>query len=185
MKPRIHIDGSAYYITNVIYGRLPIFIRSSFIIPLIDSLNFYRYQHQFRLIGYVFMPDHIHLILWPEKESFVGNFMRDFKRFTSGRICRQASLESKNDWVEAFEKVGKQTSRAEYKVWQDSFWEEVVFTEKFLYQKLDYIHMNPVRAGLVDEPQKYPYSSYRNYELEDDSLLEIDRDWLSALESAD
>lgn len=69
------------------------------------------------------------------------------------------------------------TSRADFKVWQDSFWEEVVFTDGFLRQKLNYIHMNPVRAGLVDEPQKYPYSSYRNYEFNDNTLIEIDTDW--------
>jgi hypothetical protein len=49
--------------------------------------------------------------------------------------------------------------------------------DEFLHQKLNYIHMNPVRAGLVDEPQDYPYSSYRNYELEDDTLIEMDMDW--------
>ncbi len=184
MKPRIRLEGSAYYITSIIYGRLAVLTRPSFIIPLIDSLNFYRYQHQCKLIGYVIMPDHIHMILWPQTEANVSDFMRDFKRFTSGRLCRQAALENKKDWVEAFDQAGKDTDKAAYKVWQDSFWEEVVFTEKFLQQKLNYLHMNPVRAKLVEEPQEYPYSSYRNYEMGDDTLIEIDSDW-STLENVD
>ncbi len=42
--PRFHIEGHIYYITTVIYNRLPIFTRSSFVIPLLDSLNYYRYK---------------------------------------------------------------------------------------------------------------------------------------------
>lgn len=177
MSARIRSDGFAYYITTVVYGRLAIFTRPSFIIPLIDSMNFYRYQYQCKLIGYVIMPDHFHTILWPQREPSISDFMRDFKRFTSGRIFRQAVLENKLEWVASFEQAGKDTSRAEHKVWQDSFWEEVVFTEKFLCQKLNYIHMNPVRARLINEPQEYPYSSYRNYEFDDNTIIEIDKDW--------
>ncbi|MCX6032960.1 MAG: hypothetical protein NT169_27195 [Chloroflexi bacterium] len=44
-------------------------------------------------------------------------------------------------------------------------------------QKLNYIHRNPVRAGLVEQPEQYAYSSYRNYVNGDNSLIEIDRDW--------
>jgi REP element-mobilizing transposase RayT len=117
MKSKIRVEGSAYYITSIVYGRLAIFTRSSFVIPLIDSLNFYRYHHQCKLIGYVVMPDHIHMIIWPQKESNISDFMRDFKRFTSGRISRQAFLENKTDWMNAFEQAGRDTSRAEHKVW--------------------------------------------------------------------
>jgi hypothetical protein len=50
--PRFHIEGHIYYITTVIHNRLPIFTRPSFIIPLYDSLNFYRYKQEFKLLGY-------------------------------------------------------------------------------------------------------------------------------------
>ncbi len=79
-----------YYITTVVHNRLPIFTGPSTIIPLFDSLNFYRSQLHVRLLGYVVMPDHLHLLLWPEQESNVRAFMRDFKTFTAKRIIRQA-----------------------------------------------------------------------------------------------
>jgi hypothetical protein len=47
-----------------------------------------------------------------------------------------------------------------------------------LRQKLNYIHRNPVRAELVEQPGDYPYSSYRNYEHGDDAFIEVDRGWL-------
>jgi REP element-mobilizing transposase RayT len=103
--------------------------------------------------------------------------MRDFKRFTSGRITRQAKVQSKVDWIKRFEEAGTATERAEYKVWQDSFWEQIIYTEEFLKQKLNYIHLNPVRAGMVKSAEEYPYSSYRNYYLGDNQLIDIDREW--------
>lgn len=177
MTKRYRIEGSIFYITSVVYNRIKIFSRPSFIIPILDSLNYYRYQYSCKLIGFVIMFDHIHLLLYPEKVESITEFMRDFKRFTSGRITRQAKVEGITDWIESFEIAGKETERAEYKVWQDSFWEQTIYTEKFLEQKLDYIHMNPVRAGIVESAVEYPYSSCRNYFKNDISLIEIDNDW--------
>ncbi len=77
--PRFHIEGHVYYITTVTYNRLPIFTRPSFVIPLFDSLNFYRYKQSFKLLGYVIMPDHVHLLIWPFGEATVSNIMRDIK----------------------------------------------------------------------------------------------------------
>ena len=177
MAKRYRIEGSIFYITSNIYGRICIFTRPSFIIPIIDSLNYYRYEYACKLLGYVIMPDHIHLLIWPQDAHIVTDFMRDFKRFTSGRITRQAKLEGITNWVERFEQAGKETSRADYKVWQDSFWEQTIYTQKFLEQKLNYIHLNPVRAGICATAEDYPYSSYRNYYLGDIQLIEIDSEW--------
>ena len=105
--PRYHIEGHIYYITTVTYGRLPIFTRPSFIIPLIDSLNFYRCKRQFKLVGYVIMPDHIHLMIWPYGESTPTEIMRDFKKFTAVRIIRQAEVEGNADWLAAFQQSGR------------------------------------------------------------------------------
>jgi REP element-mobilizing transposase RayT len=110
-------------------------------------------------------------------QQAITDFMRDFKRFTSGRITRQAKVEGKTEWVKKFEEAGTETERADYKVWQDSFWEQNIFTEKFLRQKLDYIHLNPVRAGMVETTTDYPYSSFKNYHLHDHQLIEIDTQW--------
>jgi REP element-mobilizing transposase RayT len=188
--PRFHIEGHIYYITTVIYNRLPVFTRPSFIIPLYDSLNFYRHQQDFKLLGYVIMPDHMHLILWPFGTATVSEIMRDYKKFTSTRIIRQAEVEQIEAWTAAFEQVeqieawtaafeqaGKETGRSDNKVWQDSYWDVNIYTERFLRQKLNYLHRNPVRAGLVAEPGEYMYSSYRNYVYGEDWLIEIDQEW--------
>lgn len=118
---RFHIEGHVHYITTVVYGRLPIFTRPSFIIPLLDSLNFYRYKQDFNLLGYVVMPDHLHLNLRSFGPATVSEIMRDCKKFTSTRIIRQAKVERMEAWISAFERAGKETGRSHNKVWQDSY----------------------------------------------------------------
>jgi len=169
-------EAEVYYLTTNVYQCLPIFTRPSFVIPLIDNFNYYRYTHQFKLIGYVIMPDHLHCIIWLQGESTVSDVMRDFKKFAAVRLIRQSKVE-KPEWHQHFQRAGKDAGR-DHQVWQDSYWDKVLFSKKFLRQKLNYIHRNPVRAGLVESPEEYPYSSYRNYVNGDDSLIEIDRDWL-------
>ncbi|MDY6875006.1 MAG: transposase [Chloroflexota bacterium] len=175
--PRFHIEGHVYYITTVVYNRLPIFTKSAYVIPLIDSLNFYRYQHRFRLLGYCIMPDHLYLIIWLYGESTVSEIMHDYKRFISGRLARQAKVEGNQAWLDAFRAAGEETGRGEHKVWQDSFWDKIIYNERTLRQKLNYIHRNPLRAGLVECPEDYPYSSYRDYVLGNQTLIEVDTDW--------
>ncbi len=174
---RYHIEGHIYYITTNVYARRPIFTRPAYVIALIDSLNFYRHRYTFKLIGYVIMPDHIHLLVWPQQEANVDDFMRDFKKFTAIRIIRQAKVEGRSDDLQAFQWAGTETGRSENKVWQDSYWDKNIYSDPFLRQKLNYIHRNPVRAQLVANPVEYPYSSYRNYVAGDESLIEIDRGW--------
>ena len=91
--PRFHIKGHIYYVATVAYDRLPIFTRPSFITPLYDSLNFYRHKQEFKLLGYVIIPDHVHLIIWHSGTCTVSDIMRDYKKFTSTRLIRQAEVE--------------------------------------------------------------------------------------------
>jgi putative transposase len=109
---------------HVVYSRLHLFTRLAYVIPLIDSLNFYRYQHQCKLLGYVIMPDHIHLMLWPQTEDVLSTFMRDFKKFTAIRLIRQAEAEKRDDLLNAFADAGRETERSQNKVWQDSYWDK-------------------------------------------------------------
>lgn len=174
----IYLEGYIYYITINIQNRLNLFVRQSFVILHHDSLNYYRYKQAYKILGYVIMSDHIHLLIWPYGKATVSDIMRDFKKFTAVRIIRQATVEQKREWLTQFQHAGEETERSQNKVWQDDYWDKLVFTEQFLRQKLNYIHRNPIRAGLVEDLNDYPYSSYHNYVHNDHSLIEIDKDWL-------
>lgn len=174
---RIQLPDAIYYITTVVYQRLPIFKQASYAIAIIDSLNFYRFKQGYRILGFVIMPDHLHMLIWLGATSTISEIMRDLKKYTAVRIIRQAEVENNQEWLAYFEQAERQTKRSQNKVWQDSFWDKIIISEEILRQKLNYIHYNPVRAGLVESVSDYPYSSYRNYMDGDDSLLMIDRDW--------
>lgn len=158
-------NGLLCFVTTVVYGRLPIFTSAAFVIPLFDSLGYYCARYGVIVIGFVIMPDHMHLLLLPTARADLSGFLRDFKEFTAKRIVRQAEAEGRDEWLAAFRQAGEATGRAIHKVWQDDNWETVVFSDRVVRSKLAYIHNNPVRAGLVLDPRLYPYSSCRNYGL--------------------
>ncbi len=102
--------------------------------------------------------------------SEMGNLseiMRDFKSYTAKKIVNEISLinESRKDWLlAAFSKAGKDLKRIKNnKVWKDGNHPKEIETNYFLDQKLNYIHQNPVEAGIVEEAEHYLYSSARDY----------------------
>lgn len=169
--------GPVYYITTVVHDRLHLFTRPTYVIPLFDSLIYYRSHYHFRLLGYVVMPDHLHLLIWPPAANDVDAIMRDFKGFTAKRIARQAQAEGDQALLARFCASGAASGRSEHKVWQASFWEQDVYSVNYMREKLVYLHRNPVRAGLVTKPEDYPYSSYRTYLTDEQWLIEVDRKW--------
>jgi len=93
--------------------------------------------------------------------------LRDFKKFTATRILDllQNSPESRREWI--LERLHKatfsHTRNKNYQVWQAGNHAEEIYSEKFLWSKLDYIHLNPVRSGFVAKASDYVYSSASNY----------------------
>jgi REP element-mobilizing transposase RayT len=77
-----------------------------------------------------------------------------------------------------FQVTKPRTKGQKHQVWQESFYDFNVYTETKLYEKLNYIHKNPVEWRLVDDPGDYLYSSYRHYYGNEDDDLPIEIDWL-------
>jgi len=97
----------------------------------------------------------------------LSDILRDFKTFTSKNIIKQIvdEPESRREWMlEYFSNACKQLTRNQkYKVWQDGNQAKEIFSTKFLYEKLNYIHQNPVENFIVEKPEDYLFSSARNY----------------------
>lgn len=118
------------------------------------------------LNAFVIMPTHIHAILWPDEGVDIIDVVRDFKRFTSRAVSRLA-IDLHHDQLSSAFIRARQQNRAQdvskYQVWQEGFHPEVIFTSDFAKQKVNYIHANPVQAGLVSTPEEWLYSSARAY----------------------
>jgi putative transposase len=108
------------------------------------------------VMGYVLMPDHIHLIAGSnEGGKGISRFIHSLKGIIRKRLT------------------------GDNKLWQDRFDDLVLTSEKQFEIKLNYIHTNPVRAGLVDDPAEWRYSSYRDWKNQDGSRgVVLDYSWL-------
>lgn len=103
-------------------------------------------------------------------------FLRDFKKFTSKKIVKlvKDGHENRRDWIlMRFKNSCEHLAREQqYKVWQDGNHPILISSSYLFYQKVNYIHNNPVKAKLVINPEDYMFSSARNY-AELDYLLEV------------
>jgi putative transposase len=162
---------SPHFITSTIVGWLPVFTRARYLDIITASLTFCRQQKGLRLHAYVILDNHLHLMVSADNLSQV---IRDFKRHTAQEILAAANQDKKLWLLKQFEFFKSvQKSNSQHQVWQEGFHPQAITTEDMLRQKLDYIHYNPVRIGLVDRPEDWRYSSARNY-FGQEGVLEID-----------
>ena len=155
-----------HFFTITVVDWVDVFSRKNYRDVVLECLNFCTKNKGMILYSYVIMSNHIHLIIQSE-DGKLSDLIRDFKKFTAKTILDkiQTEPESRRDWMlERFKLATETHSRNKnYQFWQLSNHAEEIYSEKFMWSKIDYIHFNPVRAGLVSSPQDYIYSSASNY----------------------
>ena len=129
---------------------------------MIDSLRYCQGNKGLEIYAFVIMSNHIHLLI----RSDIGKLsdtIREFKSFTAKQILLaiDSESESRREWMlNLFEFAAKQHKRNEkYQIWTHENHAELIYSDKFIFQKMDYIHENPVRAGIVEKAEDYLYSS--------------------------
>ncbi|MDI5894965.1 REP-associated tyrosine transposase [Flavobacterium algoritolerans] len=166
-----------YYITATVVDWIDIFTKQTYRDSIIESLDYCIKNKGMILYGYVIMSNHIHLIIQSE-DGKLSDLIRDFKKFTAKNILDkiQAVPENRKEWMlERFKLAAeKHTRNKNYQFWQYGNHAEEIYSNKFMWSKLDYIHLNPVRAGLVEKASHYIYSSASNY-INDSGLLKIEK----------
>ncbi|MGE3182143.1 MAG: transposase [Phycisphaerae bacterium] len=111
-------------------------------------------KQQARCVGFVLMPDHVHAVLWLPQRGQLGAFMKQWKQRSSYCLKRfQAS--------ELAEYVA--TIPKEEPFWQRKYYAFHIYSRQKLEEKLHYMHMNPVRSGLVEKTVEWQWSSARWY----------------------
>ena len=155
-----------HFITATIIDWVDVFTKNTYKDIIIDCLAYCIKEKGMLLYGYVIMSNHIHLIL-QSKTGRLSDLIRDFKKFTSKNILEKIinEPESRREWMlERFKKATETHSRNKnYQFWQYGNHAEEIYSHKFMWSKLDYIHLNPVRAGIVKKASHYKYSSASNY----------------------
>ncbi len=164
---KIQNQQALYFLTFKVVGWIDVFTRQRYRDILIESLKFCQEKKGLRLYAYVIMSNHLHLVAAANEGYELSNILRDFKKFTAQQILKSidAAPESRRVWMQyLFSYFGKKnTNNRKYQFWGQDNHPIELWSEKVSGQKINYIHNNPVRAGLVAEPEHYLYSSASNY----------------------
>jgi len=172
-------ENHLHFLTASTYHRVRLFKSVSFCEEFIKTLDHLRTEQGFRLLGYVLMPDHFHLLIWPSDMANPSKIVGSLKERTAKHIIKKLKKESEAAWckkmLNAIRLPASVHDEASYRVWQRRFYDFNVWSEKKRLEKLDYMHANPVKSRLVESPEAWKWSSWRFYNLEDSSLLAMDR----------
>lgn len=168
-------DDGIYFLTLSVINWIDVFTRPIYRNIIIDSLKYCCQYKGLDLYAYVIMSNHIHLIASTPGQH-LGHIIGDFKKFTCKKIIEviQGENESRKEWmIGQFKRQGQRNrNNSNYQFWIQNNHPELLYSERFRLQKLNYLHQNPVRAGIVYKAEDYIYSSASNYAgLE--SLLEV------------
>ena len=173
---QIYDQTKTYYFTFQIVEWVDIFSRKEYRDIIINSINHCRKEKGLEIWAYVIMTNHIHIIL-SSKVGKLSDTIRDFKSYSSKKILESIKMkgESRREWMlQIFSKEAEKRKRkSEYQLWSHENHAIEITSQKFLKQKMAYIHLNPVRSGLVEKAEDWIYSSQRNFSGLD-SILEID-----------
>ena len=156
---RIHPEAAVYYLTCSVVEWLPIFVNETTCRIVTDSLTFCHRQKHLRICAYVIMPTHLHLIAFDADfdNERLGRMLADFRKFTGRTLSDHC-----NDHFPACFRAtlkAQATADRDRRLWQPSRHPVAIQGEVFCQQKLDYLHDNPRRKGLVRFPQHWRFSS--------------------------
>ena len=156
-----------YFMTMTVVDWIDLFTRVIQKELIIDSLKYCQENKGLNIFGWCLMPSHLHLIANTKTLFDLDNVVRDFKRHTTKNavLLIENEPESRREWLlDKFAYAGKlHPKNKNYKVWRDKNHAIELFTEKVTWQKLKYIHLNPVIDKIVYNEQDYLFSSARNY----------------------
>ena len=163
---RISEQDELHYVTFQIVRWIDLFTRQIYRDIVIDSLQFCQQYKALEIYAFVIMSNHLHLLIRSPLAK-LSDTIKEFKSFTARKILEtiDTESESRREWIlNLFEFSAKQHKRNEkYQVWTHENHAEIIYSNRFIDQKIQYIHENPVRSGIVACAEDYLYSSARNY----------------------
>jgi putative transposase len=154
---RIHNDDCAHFITSTIVEWLPVFTTAPCCDILVRSFVFCRKEKDMRIHAWVILDNHFHAIVsGPE----LARTIADLKKFTARELLSQLKVEGRV-WLlnELAYFRAAHKSDSTHQVWQEGVHPQRILSDEMMFQKLDYLHNNPVKRGFVASPEHWVYSS--------------------------
>lgn len=165
---KFHNPDAAYFVSFAVVDWLDVFTRNEYKDIIIDSLHYCQKEKGMEIYAWCIMTNHIHLIFRSVTDERPEKILGDFKRFTSKAIVKAIKENPKESRKEVLLKqfeiaASKSSNVKNYQFWRHDNRPIQLWSNKVIFQKINYIHKNPVEAGMVFRPEDYMYSSAIDY----------------------
>lgn len=161
-----NLPSALHFVTGNFLNRIPAFSQDACCQSFIDTLGPLLNDWPCKLTAYVLMPDHLHLIVNP-KDGRIREFTGKLKSLSAKAIIKAAQgIDFKID-----------SEGSSHQVWQESFKAVPLWSAWMIWQKINNIHANPVKAGLVASAKDYRWSSFRTFYSGSSEPLPVDQVW--------
>jgi REP element-mobilizing transposase RayT len=164
-----NLPGALHFVTGNVLHRIPIFNQHRCCEAFLEVCSVLLRDWPCKLIVYVIMPDHFHLIVNPRDGNIKG-FARALKSLAAGKI-----IDITKD--KRFLRARPDGNGSTHQVWQESFKAMPLWSLWMIWQKINYIHANPVKARLISSAKDYQWTSFRAFYFDSGEPLSVDHDW--------
>jgi putative transposase len=154
---RIYGSHHLHFIAFSCYQRRPLLASAESRNFVVQALQTVRREYGFKLVGYVVMREHVHLLISEPVRGTPSTVLKMLKQRTSHRLRSEFS-------------DGERPTQ----FWQHRFYDFNVWSRKKKVEKLAYMHQNPLKRGLMDDPKDWPWNSYAFYQGRGDVLIQMD-----------
>ncbi len=151
---RFQQSGQSHFVTFCCCHRRQLFTTAEAKRVFEAALERVRRAYGLRVYGYVVMPEHVHLLLSEPEKASLAAALKSLKQGVSRRLIGDA---------EHF--------------WQKRYYDHNVRSHEKFAEKLRYLHRNPVKRGLCENPEDWPWSSFRHYAAGEEGRVEIESEW--------
>ncbi|MBS1527615.1 MAG: transposase [Bacteroidetes bacterium] len=167
-----------HFITFSVVEWIDVFSRECYKEILVESIKFSIANKGLIVHAWVVMPNHVHMIVSAAAGNDLTGIIRDIKKFTSRKITdaiEENTQESRKHWMLWLFRsaASKNSNNHKFQFWQQDNHPIELITKEMIDQRLNYLHQNPVKAGLVWQPADYKYSSGIDYYKQEKGLIEI------------
>ncbi len=174
-----NIPGHAHELTFSCYKNQPLLEGNRTKNYLVQAISFAAKKHKIHIWAYVIMPSHVHILIFPCEQNYsISKILKTIKQ----SVSRKEILYLKKNAPEHLEKIYTGQKSAKYRFWQDGGgYDKNVTSKDAILNMINYIHNNPVRNGIVKNPEQWEWSSYKDWNNLEDGLIEIDKEYFPQL----
>jgi putative transposase len=169
-KYQLGAERHPHFVTFTVIDWIDFFTRAEYNDIFIKAIKHCREHKGLKVYGYCIMPSYIHLILRSNGKEALEDIIRDLKRYTSSTFHKlledpNVNWESRKRWLLWLMKHSGtyNSNNRSFQFWQQHNHPVELWSDEVFYQKLNYIHLNPVVSGFVSQPEDWLYSSARDH----------------------